>query len=72
MSSTTLTSPTAFLAVPAPNAILTTAEVAAWLRVHPRQVQRLGVPCLNLGHKTKRYRAADVIAWLAKQARRKA
>ena len=34
---------------PAPDAILTRDEVAAWLKLRPRQVERLGVPCLDLG-----------------------
>lgn len=46
------------------DAILTRDEVAAWLKVKPRQVERLGVPCLDLGRKTKRYVAKDVLAWL--------
>ena len=44
--------------------VLTRAEVAAWLRVKPRQVERLGVPCISLGRKTLRYLRADVQAWL--------
>ena len=47
-----------------PDAILTRAEVAAWLKLQPRQVDRLGDPCLDLGRKTKRYFAADVLVWL--------
>ena len=54
---------------PDPNAILTRDEVAAWLKVRPRQVERLGVPYLHFGRKTKRYLLKDVVAWLA--ARRK-
>jgi len=50
------------------NAILTRDEVAAWLKVRPRQVERLGIPCLDLGRKTKRYVAEDVLVWL--QAKR--
>ena len=50
------------------NAILTRQEVAIWLKVRPRQVERLGIPCLDLGRKTKRYMARDVFAWL--EARR--
>src|SRR2546421_4458878 len=53
---------------PAPNAILTRDEVAAWLKVKPRQVERLGVPCLDLGRKTKRYVVKDLLEWL--QAKR--
>lgn len=49
---------------PAADAILTRDEVAQWLRLRPRQVERLGVPCLDLGPKTKRYLGRDVLAWL--------
>ena len=49
---------------PAPDAILTRDEVAAWLKLRPRQVERLGVPCLDLGRKTKRYLGRDVLEWL--------
>jgi hypothetical protein len=49
---------------PAPDDILTRDEVAAWLKIKPRQVERLGVPCIDLGRKTKRYLAKDVLAWL--------
>ena len=45
--------------------VLTLQEVAAWLKIKPRQVLRLGIPCLDLGHKTKRFLAEDVRAWLA-------
>ncbi len=49
---------------PAPDAILTRDEVADWLKVRPRQVERLGVPYLDLGRKTKRYLGRDVLEWL--------
>lgn len=49
---------------PQPHEILTREEVAAWLKVKPRQVERLGVPAICLGTKTKRYQAGDVIAFL--------
>jgi len=56
---------------PTPDAILTRDEVAALLKIKPRQVGRLGVPCIDLGRKTKRYLAKDVLAWLdAKRGRR--
>jgi excisionase family DNA binding protein len=48
--------------------ILTVDEVAALLQVERRQVRRLGVPALKLGHKTVRYSARSVAAWLEKQA----
>lgn len=50
-------------------AIMTREEVAEWLQVKPRQVERLGIPALDLGRKTKRYLEKDVLAWLeAKRA----
>lgn len=48
----------------APDDVLTREEVAAWLKIQPRQVERLGVPCLDLGRKTKRYLVKDIVAWL--------
>ena len=54
---------------PPPDAILTSAEVATWLKIKPRQVQRLGIPWFDLGKKSRRYRAKDVLAWL--EARRR-
>jgi hypothetical protein len=47
-----------------PDAVYTRREVAAWLKVRPRQVERMGVPCLDLGRRTKRYLGSDVLAWL--------
>jgi hypothetical protein len=52
-----------------PCVILTQKQVAEWLQLRPRQLERLGVPCLNLGHKTKRYLRQDVLAWLNTQRR---
>jgi len=49
---------------PHPDAILTRHEVAEWLKVRPRQLDRLGVPHIDLGRKTKRYFAKDVSVWL--------
>jgi hypothetical protein len=46
---------------PHPDAILTPDQVAAWLQLkHARQVAELGIPTVDLGHKTKRYLARDV------------
>ena len=50
-----------------PTDVLTRDEVAGWLKVEPRQVERLGVPCLRLGRKTLRYLRSDVLAWLEAQ-----
>jgi hypothetical protein len=47
--------------------VLTLQEVAAWLNVKPRQVLRLKIPCLDLGHRTKRFLASDVRTWLQQQ-----
>ena len=49
---------------PHPDAIMTRDEVAAWIKVKPRQVERLGIPCLDLGRRTKRYFAKDVLEWI--------
>ena len=49
--------------------VLTREQVAAWLQVRPRQLDVLGIPSLSLGHKTKRYLAEDVKAWLEAQRR---
>ena len=49
--------------------ILTREQVAKWLQVKPRQLDRMGVPYLDLGHKTKRYLATDVEGWLESQRR---
>jgi len=49
--------------------IMTSAEVATWLKVAPRKLVNLGIPCLNLGHKTKRYLVKDVVAWLESKRR---
>jgi hypothetical protein len=62
--------------VPPADAILSAIEVAQWLKLvnrhgvpQPRQVQRLGVPCIRLGHKTIRYKAATVAEWLEQQVK---
>ena len=47
--------------------VLTPKEVAAWLKVRARHLGVLGVPYLDWGHKTKRYLAKDVQAWLEAQ-----
>ena len=47
--------------------VLTLQEVAQWLKITPRQVMRFGVPCANLGHRTKRFITSDVLAWLQEQ-----
>src|SRR5437899_1093544 len=51
------------------DALLTAAEVAKWLEIAPRQVQRLGMPWIDLGRKTPRYQVKDVLAWLETRRR---
>jgi hypothetical protein len=46
------------------DAIMTRDEVAAWLKMRPRQAGRLGLPHVDLGRRTKRYLTTDVLAWL--------
>jgi hypothetical protein len=48
-------------------AVMTPEEVAAWLHIEKRQLERYRIPCLCLGHKTRRYLKSDVLEWLAKQ-----
>ncbi len=64
------------LYIPSPDAILTPLQVAEWLQLknakgqpQPRQVARLGIPAIRLGHKTIRYKAATVTQWLEKRAK---
>lgn len=53
----------------APDDVLTRQEVAAWLKVRPRQLERLGVPACHLGHRTVRYLRPAVQAWLETKQR---
>jgi len=52
-----------------PDTVLTADEVADWLEVARRQVQRLGIPWIDLGRKTPRYQVKDVLAWLETRRR---
>jgi hypothetical protein len=54
-----------------PHVILSTQAVADWLSVPPRAVGRLKIPQLALGHRTRRYRAGDVQAWLDSKAQQR-
>ena len=51
------------------DALLKADEVADWLKVERRQIQRLGIPCIDLGRKTPRYLVKDVLAWLETRRR---
>lgn len=46
-------------------AVLNIKQVAEWLQVSVRTVERLDIPFTLLGRRTKRYVAADVLAFLA-------
>ena len=54
---------------PHPSTILSTEEVAQWLGLPKRQVTRLGIPAIRLGHRTVRFKTATVQAWLDQRAR---
>lgn len=51
--------------------LLTPQEVAARLKVHPKTVIRLGIPCIMVGTGKKRprrrYRAEVVEAWIVER-----
>lgn len=47
--------------------VMTREQVATWLQVAPRQIERMGVPVLRLGAKTVRYMRSDVLRWLEAQ-----
>jgi Helix-turn-helix domain len=49
--------------------LLTPREVAAWLGLSVRQVQRLSIPYIDCGERNRRYRVADVRAWLERRRR---
>ena len=51
------------------DAVPTTTEVADWLKIERRQVQRLGIPSIDLGQKTARYQVQDVVVWLESRRR---
>jgi len=60
--------------VPAsPDAVLTKAELARWLKVHPRTIQRLvhgqGLPTLGLTSRQPRFLVRAVLAWLAERGK---
>ena len=51
------------------DALLTADEVAKWLKVARRQVQRVGIPWIDLGRKTPRYQVKDILTWLETRRR---
>ena len=49
---------------PEPLTVLKKVELAAWLRVSPRTIERLKIPSLPLDAGGRRYLVADVLKWL--------
>lgn len=47
-----------------PDAILRVEDVAKWLKVSRSTVYRLPIKSVSLGHRTRRFLAADVIEYL--------
>jgi hypothetical protein len=47
-----------------PLQVLTRRELAAWLKVSERTVDRLHPPAMSLGEGTRRYLLRDVLTWL--------
>lgn len=50
-----------------PDLLLNVGQVATWLGISRRQVQRAGVPFVDFGKRSRRYRVRDVRAWLEQQ-----
>jgi predicted DNA-binding transcriptional regulator AlpA len=59
--------PTRTVAYP-PHAVLTDEEVAAWLQVSVRSVQRYPIKRVQLGERTTRFLAKHVYEWLEGRA----
>lgn len=47
-----------------PETVLNIEQVAEWLQISTRQVERLDIPFSLLGRRTKRYVAAEVLAFI--------
>lgn len=52
----------------AANTVLSIEQVAAWLGVGVRTVERMDIPCVMIGPRTKRFLAQHVVAFLDKKA----
>lgn len=48
-------------------AVLNIKQVAQWLQVSVRAVERMDIPSVFLGTRTKRYLGKDVLAYLEKR-----
>jgi hypothetical protein len=47
--------------------VLTIQQVAEWLQISTRMVERIGLKAVYLGPRTRRYRGATVLEYLAKK-----
>jgi hypothetical protein len=52
-----------------PEAVLKPDQVAEWLDVSKRTLQRLKIPSVLIGHRTVRYLARDVLRYLEGRSR---
>jgi len=50
-----------------PSEILTKRELAERLKVSVRSIENLHLPCLDMGHRLKRYIWSDVLAEIRKR-----
>lgn len=48
-----------------PDQLLTAKELAPLLRVRPKRVYELSIPCVRLTRRSYRWRIRDVQAWMA-------
>jgi hypothetical protein len=55
---------------PPETAVLTAEQLATWLQISPRQVDRLaGIPWVTFGARSRRALVRSVLAWLETQAK---
>lgn len=50
-----------------PEAVLDIEQVAAWLQISKRSAERLHLPCLYLGTRTRRFLGSTVLEYLKKR-----
>lgn len=51
-----------------PESVLTIEQVADWLQISKRAAERLHIPCVYLGTRTRRFIGKDVLAFLESKA----
>lgn len=57
------------VATPEPMTVLTRPELARWLKVSERTIDRIQPPSLPVTDGVRRYLVADVLAWLRSRAK---